>query len=123
MCAADDAGSGAARSELPIPDYDHLPLADLGHRVRTLDPDELEVLIGYERDHGARTPVLQVLQTRLEALRSGAEPSGGSPVAPSPAAAPPPDGGSGVSPATTGPVINPPSQGVPTNPAQPRSTG
>lgn len=119
----DHRGSGPTRAELPIPDYDHLPLSDLTHRVRTLDEDGVTTLVGYERQHGARLPVLQLFETRLEALRAGAEPSGGSPTAATPTAAPPPAGTSSVSPATTGPKINPPSQGVPTNPAQPRSTG
>ena len=121
--ADDDQGSRPTRADFPIPDYDHLPLSDLTHRVRTLDEAGVTTLVGYERQHGARLPVLQVLETRLEALRAGAEPSGGSPTAATPTAAPPPAGTSSVSPATTGPKINPPSQGVPTNPAQPRSTG
>ena len=121
--AVEDHRTGPARGELPIPDYDHVPLSDLTHRVRTLDADGVETLLSYEREHGARLPVLQVLENRLGALRAGAEPSGGSPTAPAPSAAPPPEGGSAVSPATTGPKVNPPSQGVPTNPAQPRSTG
>ena len=120
--AVEDQRTGSAGAELPIPDYNHLPLSDLTHRLRTLDADGVTALVSYEREHGARVPVLQVLESRLDALRAGAEPSGGSPTAPAATTAPPPEGGSAVSPATTGPKINPPSQGVPTNPAQPRST-
>ncbi len=36
-------------------------------------------LIDHEEAHGRRTPVLQVLQSRLEELRGGAAPSGGDP--------------------------------------------
>lgn len=111
------------RDQLPIPDYDHLPVGSLTHRVRSLDADGVAALLEFERAHGDRAPVVQVLQSRLDALHQGAEPSGGSPDAPTPELAPPPQGGSRVGPATEGPVINPPSHGVPTNPAQPRSSG
>lgn len=111
------------RQQLPIPDYDHLPVGSLSHRVRALNSDGVAALLEYERSHGNRMPVLQVLQSRLDALASGATPSGGAPDAPAPELAEPPQGGSSVGPATEGPVINPPSHGVPTNPAQPRSTG
>ncbi|HYJ74674.1 MAG TPA: hypothetical protein VEV65_03700 [Kineosporiaceae bacterium] len=106
---------------LPIPDYDHLPVGDLGHRIRSLDADALETLLGYEREHADRLPVVQVLSTRLDQVRAGEPLSDGSPAATS-AAAPAPDAGSPIGPATSGPTINPPSHGVPTNPAQPRPT-
>jgi hypothetical protein len=108
---------------LPLPDYDHLPLGSLQHRVRTLDEADLREVIAYEEGHGNRLPVLQVLRARLEELKEGAEPSGGSPLAATPEHAPPADTGSAVSPDTAGPAMNPPSHGTPENPAQPRSTG
>ena len=111
------------RTDLPIPDYDHLPVGDVAHRVHALDAAGIEALLSYEREHGARQPVITVLENRRTQLEQGAKPSTGSADAPSAAAPPPPQGQSPVSPATEGPVINPPSQGVPTNPAQPRSTG
>lgn len=120
---SDPAGDSPTRDELPLPDYDHLPLGSLAHRVRSLDVDGLTQLIGYERQHGARAPVLQVLETRLEALHQGAKPSAGDPSAPNADVTLAPPGSPAVSPTTQGPVINPPSHGVPTNPAQPRSTG
>jgi len=113
----------ARHDALPLPDYDHLPLAGLQHRVRSLDQDGVSRLLEYERAHGDRLPVVEVLQARLDGLREGAEPSGGSPDAAAPEAAPPAAAGSPVSPATEGPKINPPSHGDPTNPAQPRPTG
>jgi hypothetical protein len=113
----------AERDDLPLPDYDHLPLGSLAHRVRSLDTDGLAVLLAYEREHGNRLPVVQMLERRLEAVEGGAPLSDGSPTAQAPEAAPPPAGTSSASPATAGPVINPPSHGDPTNPAQPRSTG
>jgi hypothetical protein len=111
------------RGALPLADYDHLQLGDLVHRIRSLDASQLETLLGHERQHADRLPVVQALQVRLDQVRSGADLSGGDPSAPSALAAPAPDAGSPVQPATSGPVINPPSHGDPTNPAQPRSTG
>ena len=112
------------RDDLPLPDYDHLPLGGLTSRIRTLDQAGLETVLEYERAHGNRLPVVEVLQNRLEALRNGAQPSGGDPAADVAAEAPEhAAGGSKVSGDTTGPAVNPPSHGDPTNPAQPRPTG
>jgi hypothetical protein len=103
---------------LPLPDYDHIPLATLPSRIHGLDASGLEELLAFEEAHGNRLPVKQVLQQRLEDVRGGAEPSGGLPEdLPEKSSA---SGQSPVSPETAGPKINPPSQGVPTNPAQPR---
>ena len=103
---------------LPLPDYDHIPLGTLPSRITSLDEAGLSELLAYEKAHGNRLPVVQVLEQRAEALRNGAEPSGSLPEdLPEVSSA---SGGSKVSPATTGPKINPPSQGDPTNPAQPR---
>jgi hypothetical protein len=120
---SDPADQPIPRDTLPIPDYDHLPVGSLTHRIRSLDSGGLGQLIDYERAHGARVPVLQVLEARRDALERGAEPSGGDPLAAAGDVAPPAPGASAVSPQTAGPVLNPPSHGVPTNPAQPRSTG
>lgn len=104
--------------ELPLPDYDHVPVGSLASRIHSLDSTGVSQLLAYEREHGNRLPVVLVLEQRLQALEDGAQPSGSLP-----------DdmpevnqgrGGSPVQPETTGPPINPPSQGVPTNPAQPR---
>ena len=108
------------RQDLPIPDYDHLPIGDLGHRIRSLTADQLTTLLGYEQAHGDRLPVVQLLQVRLEEVRGGAELSGGDPTAIAPSATDAAQGGSTVSPQTQGPKVNPPSHGDPTNPAQPR---
>jgi hypothetical protein len=109
--------------QLPLPDYDHLPVDGLASRIRTLDAAGLETVLEYERAHANRLQVVTIMENRLTALREGAQPSGGDPAAPAvddPAHA---AGGSKVSEATTGPAMNPPSHGDPTNPAQPRSTG
>lgn len=104
--------------ELPLPDYDHLPVGVLGSKITGLDGTGLQRLLDYERAHGNRLPVVQVLENRLEALRQGAEPSGAVPSA-SPEVSET-SAGSAVSPETSGPPINPPSQGTPFNPSQPR---
>ena len=110
--------------QLPLPDYDHLPLGGLTSRIRSLDQTGVQTLLDYERAHGDRAPVVTVLENRVTQLEEGAQPSGGDPAAVTPEAPPgAAAGGSKVSEATTGPVINPPSHGDPTNPAQPRSTG
>ncbi|WP_298456862.1 hypothetical protein [uncultured Cellulomonas sp.] len=115
-----DESADVQHQDLPIPDYDHLPVGDLGHRIRSLPAGDLQTLLAYERAHGDRLPVVQLLQVRLEEVQGGAEPSGGDPSGIAPSLTDTAQGGSPVSPQTQGPPINPPSQGVPTNPAQPR---
>jgi hypothetical protein len=105
--------------QLPLPDYDHLPIGGLASRIRTLDEAGVQTLLDYERSHGNRLQVVQILRNRISSLQSGAQPSGGDPAADVAAEAPEhAAGGSKVSEATTGPKINPPSQGDPTNPAR-----
>ena len=106
--------------ELPIPDYDHLQTGALVSRIRTLDATGLQTLLTYEKAHANRIQVVQAMQHRLSSVEAGAQPSGGDPAAP--AADDPVAVGTGskVSEATSGPPVNPPSQGDPTNPAQPR---
>ncbi|MCU1544878.1 MAG: hypothetical protein JWM50_2743 [Microbacteriaceae bacterium] len=104
-------------SDLPLPEYDHIPIGHLPARIAPLEAEQVQVLVDYEHEHGNRLPVLVVLEHRLEALRGGAEPSGS-------VASDLPEVGqasssSAVSPGTTNaPKINPPSQGDPTNPAR-----
>ena len=57
--------------DLPLPDYDHLPVGVLGSKITGLDESGLQQLLAYERAHGDRLPVVQVLEHRLEALRQG----------------------------------------------------
>jgi hypothetical protein len=110
-------------SALPLADLDHLTVGDLTGRIRSLDEPALQALLEYERAHAHRPAVVQAVTTRLDQVRAGQPTSGGDPTAASALAAPAPDAGSPVQPATSGPAQNPPSHGVPTNPAQPRSTG
>jgi hypothetical protein len=106
--------------QLPLPDYDHLPLASVGQRIRTLDQAGLSTLLQYERQHGNRLPVTELMEARLQELGSGAEPSGGSPEGLAPERSPGPAVPRQTDQTTSAPTINPPSQGDPTNPAQPR---
>lgn len=112
--------SSVPHDELPLPDYDHLPIGSLEGRIRSLDADQLQLLLTYEESHGNRLPVTQVLRARLDSVRGGAELSDGSPGARRPEAEAAPVEASAVGPETTGPPVNPPSHGDPTNPAQPR---
>ena len=74
-----DASPAGSRDDLPLPDYDHLPMAGLIQRIRSLDADQLKALDAYEREHGNRLPVTEAFRARLAELAAGAEPSGGSP--------------------------------------------
>ncbi|MCU1531868.1 MAG: hypothetical protein JWO49_1439 [Arthrobacter sp.] len=105
-------------SELPLPDYDHLPTGTLPSRISALSVAELTEVLAYEGAHANRVPVLQILENRLTALQNGAEPSG--PAVPSTPELSQTQHRSRVTPATSGPPINPPSHGDPTNPVQPR---
>ena len=104
--------------DLPLPDYDHLPVGTLPTRITGLAEAGISQLISYEKAHGNRLPVLQILEKRLQDLQAGAVPSG--PESPST-----PEVSTGAAPASQptqvpGPPVNPPAHGVPTNPAQPR---
>jgi hypothetical protein len=65
------------QSDLPIPDYDQLPITEVRHRIRSLDEPQLRALFDHETAHGNRIPVLEVLHARLKELTHGAEPSSG----------------------------------------------
>jgi hypothetical protein len=108
---------------LPLPDYDQLPIEGLTHRIRMLDATGVQTLLEYERAHANRANAVTILENRLTALREGAQPSGGDPLEPAADDPTHAAGGSKVSEATSGPPMNPPSHGDPTNPAQPRPTG
>jgi hypothetical protein len=89
----------------PFPDFDHVTVETVKHRIRSLEREEVQGLLDHERAHASRVPVIEVLRTRLAELDEGATPSGGdqsqpresgtahgSPVSPAGAAEPgPPD--------------------------------
>jgi hypothetical protein len=65
-------GSGAgAAGEPPLPGYDDLSLPSLRARLRTLDAPALEAMIGYEKAHACREPVLTMLERRLAKIIAG----------------------------------------------------
>lgn len=103
--------------DLPLADYDHLPTGVLATHVRGLDEEGLTRILAYERAHGNRLPVVQLLEHRLQELRAGAEPSEVSARAPEVSHDQPSSTGPAAVP---GPPVNPPSHGTPFNPAQPR---
>jgi len=108
------------RGDLPLEDYDHLPVGSLTSRIRSLGSDDLKTLLAYEKAHANRIQVVSAMQHRLAGLADGAQPSGGDPSAAAPEAAPAAAGGSKASEATAGPPVNPPSHGDPSNPSQPK---
>jgi hypothetical protein len=62
--------------DLPLPDYDHLPVGTLPSRISGLEEPEVAQLISYEKEHGNRLPILQILEKRLHDLQGGAVPRG-----------------------------------------------
>lgn len=65
------------RSELPLPDYDHLPQGSIEHRIRSLTAQQVELLREYEQRHAGRPAVLELLCSRLDQLAAGSQPTGG----------------------------------------------
>jgi hypothetical protein len=105
--------------DLPLRDYDHLPLPSLAQRIRSLTADEISQLLSYEREHASRPAAVQVFTTRLDELAAGQSPTGGwgqtGPDWPEP-----PAGGSPVGPGTAGAPGSAPPHGNPAQPAQPK---
>jgi hypothetical protein len=101
---------------LPLADYEDIPFGSLASRIRSLDIQQLEQLIGYEQIHGERILVLELLEHRRDELRDGAKPTSGDPAARKPEVT---TRDASVD-AAPGPAVNPPSDGNPTNPPQPR---
>ena len=89
--------------------------------MRKLDAAGVQALLHHEEGHGRRLPVTEVLRARLAELAAGAEPSGGSPTGWAPEAGAAPAAPRQTSMTSGAPPQNPPSQGDPTNPAQPRT--
>jgi hypothetical protein len=113
-----------AHDELPLPEYDHMTLGSLRGRMRSLTVEQLVQIRDYEKAHADRLPVVTMLDNRIAKLATdtgAGQPTGTPPTSPTPEQLTAAGGtGSKVSPETGGPALNPPSQGVPTNPSQPR---
>jgi hypothetical protein len=107
-----------SHDDLPLPEFDHMTLGSLRGRLRRLDGVSLVQLLDYEQAHAARLPIISMLQNRLRRVIEDGEPTGAAPQATPadvPSATP-----TVAQPTSTAPPINPPSQGDPTNPSQPR---
>jgi hypothetical protein len=105
--------------DLPLRDYDHLSVAAVGHRIRSLTPDQLGQVLDYERKHANRPAVTQVMKARMAELEAGAAPSGGQQAGPE--WPEPPSSGSAARPETAGPPSFPPPHGNPAQPARPKA--
>jgi hypothetical protein len=66
-------GADLGHNELPLPDFDHQTVPQLRGRLRALDLAELVQLRDYEQAHGARLPVLTLLDNRIAKLLAGTE--------------------------------------------------
>ena len=108
----------SARDDLPLPDYDHLPMAGLIQRIRSLDADQLNALDGTNVST-ATVPVTEAFRARLAELAAGAEPSGGSPFAYAPEKAPGPAAPLRTDQTTAAPANSPPTGADVRNPKQP----
>jgi hypothetical protein len=56
---------------LPLPGYDNLSLPSIRARLRSLDADQLRVLVAYEATHAERPDVLGMLERRIGKLETG----------------------------------------------------
>jgi len=61
-------GAELSHDQLPLADFDHQTVPQLRGRLRTLDLAELVQLRDYEQAHGARLPVLTLLDNRIAKL-------------------------------------------------------
>ena len=67
--------SAQPQGALPLADYEEIPFGALASRIRSLDIQQLEQLIGYEQNHGKRILVLELLEHHRDELRKGAGPT------------------------------------------------
>jgi hypothetical protein len=60
-----------AAAALPLPNYDELTIASLRARLRNLTPEQLTVLIEYEKTHANREDVITMFERRITKLALG----------------------------------------------------
>jgi hypothetical protein len=60
-----------AAAALPLPNYDELTIASLRARLRNLTPEQLTVLIEYEKAHANREDVITMFERRITKLALG----------------------------------------------------
>jgi hypothetical protein len=68
---AEPAPAGPAGEALPVPNYDQLSVASLRARLRVLDADQIQMLLGYEKAHESRPAVITLFERRLIKLSEG----------------------------------------------------
>ncbi|MFI9583434.1 hypothetical protein ACIHCQ_16610 [Streptomyces sp. NPDC052236] len=105
---------------LPLPDFEHLPVGALEHRIRSLGVEDIDRLLRHEQQHADRVRVVELLKSRKQQLEAGATPSGGDPEAFRPETPSPAAGGSPVSPATSPEPSSPPPHGTPDQTGKPK---
>jgi hypothetical protein len=69
-------GAELTHDQLPLADFDHQTVPQLRGRLRTLDLAQLVQLRDYEQAHGARLPVLTLLDNRIAKLLAETGPTG-----------------------------------------------
>ncbi|MEV5541806.1 hypothetical protein AB0L13_33690 [Saccharopolyspora shandongensis] len=106
--------------EVPLIDYDNVPVGSLQHRIRSLDGEAIQQLLDYERVHNNRAQVVDVLENRLQELREGATPSGGAQDA-RPLEAADSAGDSPVKPSGSPEPMHPPRHGIVGQPGKPKA--
>jgi hypothetical protein len=105
--------------DLPLCDYDHLPLPSVAERIRPLSAEEITELLQYERAHAHRPLAIQIFRHRLDELGHGAQPTAGRQQR-GPDYPPSPHETSPVSPRTAAPPMHPPPHGDPAQPGKPK---
>ena len=58
-------------AELPLANYDTLTVASLRARLRNLSPDQLTILIDYEKAHEGRDEVVGMFERRIAKIKAG----------------------------------------------------
>ncbi len=69
--AAPKAAEPVAAADLPLASYDELTVNSLRARMTKLTPDQLTVLIDYEKAHQSRDEVVGMLERRIIRINSG----------------------------------------------------
>jgi len=57
--------------DIPLPNYDQLPVASLRARLRNLDVAQVKQLAEYERAHAGRADVIAMFERRMAKLEAG----------------------------------------------------
>ena len=69
--AAPEATVASAAAALPLANYDELTIASLRARLRNLSVEQLNELIGYEKEHANREDVISMFERRITKLNLG----------------------------------------------------